>query len=84
MENCNTFINVPQLDVGPVAVSSVHNQLGFHVSNTLKNKTISGQYVDLALLLESQPSENEVKSIEFGQSGQLFVKPAQASKAIQY
>jgi hypothetical protein len=40
----NTFINVPQLDGGPVAVSSVHSKLGFHVSNALKNKIISMHY----------------------------------------
>lgn len=39
----------------PTAISSVHSEMGAHVSNALKSKIVLGRYIDLALLLNTHP-----------------------------
>jgi hypothetical protein len=66
---------------GPITVVSVHDQLCLHVAPATKNKIISGSYVDIAVLLESQPGE-PVQGLNIRSSGQLIIKPVQPSKSI--
>ena len=69
-------------NVLPAPVPSIHADLGFHVSENIKNKIISGQYVDLGSLLDMQLGEPETRTLEFSQSGQLVMKPMLKSKTI--
>lgn len=51
------------MDDIPPTVPSVHNMLGMHVSNAIKQKTIEGQNIDLAFLLPPRPGGDEKKLI---------------------
>jgi hypothetical protein len=46
----------------PPAVPSVH-KIGTHISNTIRQKVIEGQYIKLVSLLPSRPSGDEKKLI---------------------
>lgn len=67
--------------VSPLA--SIHSALGLHVSHAIKNKIVSGQYIDLAQLLAVQPGSQEAsKRIEINGSGELVIKQTQTARAI--
>jgi azurin len=44
-------------------VQSVHSFLGSHVSQTNRTKIVSGQYIDLTILLKNTNSENNDKQV---------------------
>ncbi|KAH3712956.1 hypothetical protein DPMN_072718 [Dreissena polymorpha] len=60
-------------DTNPIPIASVHNQLGLHVSPAIKHKIISGLYIDMASLLESQPGE-QVHGLNLSQSGHFSLQ----------
>ncbi|KAH3874697.1 hypothetical protein DPMN_037950 [Dreissena polymorpha] len=68
------------IDTNPIPIAGVHNQLGLHVSPAITDK-ISGMYIHMALLLETQPGE-QVRGLYLSPSGQLVIKPLQPSKSI--
>ena len=47
------LFQLPSLDLGCQALPSVHSHIGFHVTQTVKDKIIQGQYVELAALLDN-------------------------------
>lgn len=67
----------------PAVISSVHSEMGAHVSNALKSKIVLGRYIDLALLLDTHSEMEDQKHIAVDQSGQLVLKSVQPSRSIQ-
>lgn len=67
------------MDDIPPAVPSVHNMLGMHVSNAIKQKIIEGQYIDLASLLPPRPGGDEKKLI-VNNMGEIISKDANPKK----
>ena len=67
----------------PNVLSKASNQLGANVSQSLKQKIASGEYIDLALLLSnsSSTSSNENQKVAFVQ-GELVIQPKQSHKKI--
>ena len=57
----------------PIAINSVHDDLGVHVTKQLREKIINGEYIDLGLLLDKASTE-QANMLEVNASGQLVVK----------
>ena len=57
-------------------IPSFQSVLGDHVPQSIKDKIISGQYVDLACLLEAPVVPEDLgKHLVLNNSGELVVKP---------
>ena len=63
-------------DYGVQELPSVHSPVGIHVSSTLKDKIMSGQYVDLGSLLATQIEPNLENNLSLNCSGELVIKPS--------
>ena len=57
----------------PMAINSVYDKLGVHVTKQLREKIINGEYIDLGFLLEKSSTE-QANMLEVNASGQLVVK----------
>lgn len=57
----------------PMAINSVYDNLGVHVTKQLRGKIINGEYIDLGCLLEKS-STDQGNMLEVNASGQLVVK----------
>ena len=57
----------------PIAINSVHDDLGVHVTKQLREKIINGEYIDLGLLLDKASTE-QANMLEVNALGQLVVK----------
>ena len=57
----------------PIAINSVHDDLGVHVTKHLREQIINGEYIDLDLLLDKASTE-QANMLEVNASGQLVVK----------
>lgn len=54
---------------------SVHFESGYTVSESLKNEIISGQYIDISLLLDNRVS---IESSKFAIFSELILKPGES------
>ena len=59
----------------PTPVFSIHNTIAAHVSHVPKQKIISGQYIDLALLLENTTFESTHDQKLVLNNGELIMRP---------
>ena len=66
----------------PLALASVHTDIGFNVSQAIKNKIVNGQYIELALLLENQPAVDDSRRLELSSTGELLLRPVHSSRTI--
>ena len=81
--NGNNLLDNSIFDINaPAVVSSVHSDVGVHVSAAITGKLIVGQYVDLALLLDAQNGSEQKRRLELSQCGESVLKPCQTNKNI--
>ena len=57
----------------PIAINSVHDNLGVHVTKHLRETIINGEYIDLGLFLDKASTE-QANMLEVNASSQLVVK----------
>ena len=57
----------------PMAINSMYDNLGVHVTKQLREKIINGEYIELGFLLEKASTE-QANMLEVNASGQLVVK----------
>ena len=58
-EATGPIMAVPPDDCIPPVVPSVHSMIGMHVSLSIRQKIIEGQYIDLVSLLPPRPGGEE-------------------------
>lgn len=65
----------------PILISKASDDMGCNVPQTIKQKIIAGEYIDLALLLTNSQSSTDTHKITFVQ-GELLVQPKQQQQKI--
>lgn len=78
-EATGPIMAVPPDDCIPPVVPSVHSMIGMHVSLSIRQKIIEGQYIDLVSLLPPRPGGEE-KKLMINNLGEIISRDANPRK----